>query len=172
MLLVEDELLIDATGNAAVEESAPAPPAQPKNAETMHVDFEGRPNFAPAQGESESHRAETRKVLIPPHRVTPLRKSWSKIYPPLVEHLKLQVRMNERKKQVELRTSKHTLDTVSDPALREAWTESDQGALTKAADFVQAFSLVSLSASGLPAEGLYLIRSRASMLTMLSPCFG
>jgi rRNA processing protein Krr1/Pno1 len=47
-------------------------------------------------------------------------------YPPLVQHLKLQVRMNANKKAVELRTSKHTTDT---------------GALQKGEDFVKAFSL-------------------------------
>ena len=58
--------------------------------------------------------------------MTPLKATWPKIYPPLVEHLKLQVRMNVKSKAVELRTSKHTTDT---------------GALQKGADFVQAFCL-------------------------------
>lgn len=71
-------------------------------------------------------RVETRKVPIPPHRMTPLKASWSKIYPPLVEHLKLQVRMNIKNRAVELRSSKHT---------------ADAGALQKGEDFVKAFSL-------------------------------
>jgi RNA-binding protein PNO1 len=58
--------------------------------------------------------------------MTPLKATWPKIYPPLVEHLKLQVRMNIKSKAVELRTSKYTSDT---------------GALQKGADFVQAFCL-------------------------------
>ena len=58
--------------------------------------------------------------------MTPLRKSWPKIYPPLVEHLKLQVRMNLKSKSVELRTSKYTLDT---------------GSLQKGEDFVKAFTM-------------------------------
>lgn len=58
--------------------------------------------------------------------MTPLKASWPKIYPPLVEHLKLQVRMNIKNRAVELRTSKHT---------------TDQGALQKGEDFVRAFSL-------------------------------
>lgn len=93
----------------------------------MLIDEEGRPRF-PAAKEVERHnRAETRKVLIPPHRMTPLKTSWPKIYPPLVEHLKLQVRMNVKAKAVELRTSpKHT---------------TDAGALQKGEDFVKAFSL-------------------------------
>ncbi len=58
--------------------------------------------------------------------MTPLKASWTKIYPPLVEHLKLQVRMNVKSRAVELRTSKHTVDS---------------GALQKGEDFVKAFSL-------------------------------
>jgi RNA-binding protein PNO1 len=46
--------------------------------------------------------------------------------PAVVDHLKLQVRMNLKNKAVELRTSKHTIDT---------------GALQKGEDFVKAFSL-------------------------------
>ncbi|KAH8053809.1 RNA binding-protein [Aureococcus anophagefferens] len=39
---------------------------------------------------------EYRKVRIPSHRYTPLRKSWPLIVTPLVEQLKLQVRFNPR----------------------------------------------------------------------------
>lgn len=69
---------------------------------------------------------ESRKVSIPPHRMTPLKTAWPKMFPPLVEHLLLQVKMNLKDKAVELRTSKKTVDT---------------GALQKGADFVKAFSL-------------------------------
>lgn len=58
--------------------------------------------------------------------MAPLKSAWPKIYPPLVEHLKLQVRMNLKDKAVELRSSAITSDT---------------GALQKGADFVKAFSL-------------------------------
>jgi RNA-binding protein PNO1 len=92
----------------------------------MTIDEEGRPHFTPSLTSTESLRVETRKVPIPPHRMTPLKNEWTKIYPPLVEHLKLQVRMNVPRKTVELRTSKHTLDT---------------GALQKGEDFVKAFTL-------------------------------
>jgi rRNA processing protein Krr1/Pno1 len=55
-----------------------------------------------------------------------LKAAWPKLYPPLVEHLKLQVRMNTKNKAVELRTSKHTIAP---------------GALQQGEDFVKAFSL-------------------------------
>ena len=48
------------------------------------------------------------------------------IYPPIVEHLKLQVRVNVKSKAVELRTSSGTTDT---------------GALQRGSDFILAFSL-------------------------------
>ncbi|KIW17592.1 pre-rRNA-processing protein PNO1 [Exophiala spinifera] len=95
---------------------------------SMQLDEEGRPRFAPAaQADSlTTVRIQSRKVPIPPHRMTPLKTSWPKIYPPLVEHLKLQVRMNIKSKAVELRTSKFT---------------TDSGALQKGEDFVKAFTL-------------------------------
>ena len=37
---------------------------------------------------------EMRKVPIPPHRFTPLRENWLKIFTPIVEHLHLQIRFN------------------------------------------------------------------------------
>ena len=92
----------------------------------MQIDTEGRPKFGPAATSSLAHRVDSRKVPIPPHRMTPLKSAWPKIYPPLVENLKLQVRMNVKSKAVELRTSKHT-------------TES--GAIQKGEDFLKAFTL-------------------------------
>jgi RNA-binding protein PNO1 len=56
----------------------------------MEIDSEGRPIFAPAVNIPQTFRAEARKVPIPPHRFTPLKNNWSKIYQPLVNHLHLQ----------------------------------------------------------------------------------
>ncbi|KAF2757084.1 hypothetical protein EJ05DRAFT_539162 [Pseudovirgaria hyperparasitica] len=98
--------------------------------DTMEIDPESRPHFAPASTSTTSpstQSRDTRKVRIPPHSMTPLKKQWAdKVTPPLVEHLKLQVRMNLREKAVELRTSKDT---------------TDAGALQKGEDFVRALSL-------------------------------
>ena len=92
----------------------------------MQIDTDSRPLFDAEQTIAQRHRSETRKVAVPPHRMTPLKSAWPKIYPPLVEHLKLQVRMNIKSRAIELRTSKYTTDT---------------GALQKGADFIQAFCL-------------------------------
>ncbi|KAL8795770.1 MAG: hypothetical protein Q9195_001822 [Heterodermia aff. obscurata] len=118
-----DDLLVDITKIASVGTQSST---QQMDDTEMQVDEEGRPRFPPAKLVDGPHTAETRKVLIPPHRMTPLKVSWPKIYPPLVEHLKLQVRMNIKAKAVELRSSKHT---------------TDPGALQKGEDFVKAFSL-------------------------------
>jgi len=116
----QDELLLDTPSTDATAVHIAA------GDDEMHIDEEGRPRFAPAKNTDGPARVEVRKVPVPPHRMTPLKATWPKIYPPLVEHLKLQVRMNVKSKAVELRTSKHTTDT---------------GALQKGADFVQAFCL-------------------------------
>ena len=116
--------MIDTT--AAPDTTTNVPPTAPNKTTPMQIDEEGRPLFAPAKEVEGPHRIETRKVIIPPHRMTPLKTAWPKIYPPLVEHLKLQVRMNLRGKAVELRTWKGT---------------TDPGALQKGEDFVKAFSL-------------------------------
>ena len=58
--------------------------------------------------------------------MSPLKRHWLDLYSPLVEHMKLQVRMNVKSKTVELRTSN---------------TTDDDGALQKGADFVRAFAL-------------------------------
>jgi RNA-binding protein PNO1 len=92
----------------------------------MELDAENDALFPPEQAGKARHRREERKVRVPPHRMSPLKANWAKIYPPLVEHLKLQVRMNIASKAVELRTSSRTTDT---------------GAIQKGADFIQAFCL-------------------------------
>ncbi|XP_065186428.1 RNA-binding protein PNO1-like [Sycon ciliatum] len=69
---------------------------------------------------------EIRKVPVPPHRYTPLKDSWMKIFTPVVDHLHLQIRFNLNTRNVELRSSAKTKDI---------------GAIQKGADFVRAFML-------------------------------
>lgn len=92
----------------------------------MQIDEEGRPKFPPAKDVKKSHRAEARKVLVPPNRISAFKSNWPKIYPPLVGHLNLQVRMNVSARAVEMRSSIYTVDP---------------GALQKGEDFVRAFCL-------------------------------
>lgn len=102
--------------------------AQKQESKGVVLDDQGKPRFGSAnKSAGERVKLESRKVGVPPHRMTPLRNNWTKIYPPLVEHLKLQVRMNLKTKSVELRSHpRHT---------------TDPGALQKGADFIKAFTL-------------------------------
>ncbi|KAF4123328.1 RNA-binding protein PNO1 [Geosmithia morbida] len=121
----QTDFVLGSTNMDASEMDAVLEPVKDTN-EDMKMDEEGRPQFAPARDIDPVTRVETRKIPVPPHRMTPLKQAWSSIYPPLVEHLKLQCRMNIKRKTVELRTSKHT---------------ADSGALQKGEDFVKAFTL-------------------------------
>ncbi|BGP18518.1 hypothetical protein JCM10213_002967 [Rhodosporidiobolus nylandii] len=81
-------------------------------------------SFAPVTHHNASGLTQRRKIGIPPHRMTPLKRDWIKIYTPLVEECGLQVRMNVPKRQIEMKTSKHTPHPSS---------------LTRAADFLAAY---------------------------------
>ncbi|WVR08752.1 pre-rRNA-processing protein PNO1 [Kwoniella sp. DSM 27419] len=80
----------------------------------------------PQSAQSAAIKGEFRRVPIPPHRMTPLKKEWINLYTPMVEMLGLQVRMNVMRRSVEIKSSTHTVDT---------------GAIQKGADFVKAFAL-------------------------------
>jgi len=83
-----------------------------------------RPAFPPMKKEKLADGSEVRKIPVPSNRYTPLKENWLKIFEPIVEHLKLQVRFNLKTRQVEIRTCKDTEDVTN---------------LQKAADFVRAF---------------------------------
>ncbi|KAI5961869.1 PNO1 [Candida pseudojiufengensis] len=118
----DDEMLID-TENVPITSTDST--TQISNT-TPDLDETGKPKFTTESNSNMKVKLESRKVPVPPHRMTPLKNVWTKIFPPLVDHLKLQVRMNLKTKTVELRTNKFT---------------TDPGALQKGADFVKAFTL-------------------------------
>ncbi|KAF1803418.1 hypothetical protein FB192DRAFT_1368088 [Mucor lusitanicus] len=116
----EDDVIIDAT--ALPSRSADQDVAMEEDNTTSD-----KPNFAPASAaELKKVVKGSRKIPIPPHRMSPLKRHWLEIYSPLVEHMKLQVRMNVKTKTVELKTSPQT---------------EDEGSLQKGADFLRAFAL-------------------------------
>ncbi len=63
---------------------------------------------------------------MPPNRFNPLKDNWMKIYTPIVDYLKLQIRFNLKSRNIELKTCPETIDI---------------GSLQKAADFLRAFCL-------------------------------
>ncbi|KIL00917.1 hypothetical protein PAXRUDRAFT_821118 [Paxillus rubicundulus Ve08.2h10] len=106
----DDELMIDIDpGSVPQPSSAPSFPVLPASALRSTV-----------------LKSESRRIPIPPHRMTPIKKDWINIFSPLTEILGLQVRMNVQRRCVEIRTSKHTKDI---------------GAIQKGADFVKAYAL-------------------------------
>eukprot|EP00729_Bicosta_minor_P005423 gene5423-30012_t len=94
--------------------------------DTQMEDDVGRPSFPAISAVDAQGDDEMRRVSVPPHRLTPLKENWDKIFAPIVEHMKLQVRMNLQLRAVELKTFEGTVDP---------------SALQKSADFVKAFML-------------------------------
>lgn len=128
---------------------------------TMSLDPTLKPTFQPlskasaqsARDALDVTRGSLRKVAIPPHRMTPLKSEWSKIYTPLVEMAGLQVRMNVKRKTVEIKVSsghcvcclvRESSLLISPPvlfSLQSSKHTPDVSMLQKGADFVKAFAL-------------------------------
>ncbi|KPM11580.1 putative ribosome biogenesis protein [Sarcoptes scabiei] len=84
-----------------------------------------RPKFEPiSMTDLMNSSDDYRKILIPSHRVAPLKRNWLKIVTPIVEHLKLQIRYNIRPRCIEIRSSSET---------------KDRNSIIKASEFIQAF---------------------------------
>ncbi|KAF5094403.1 hypothetical protein D0Z00_003553 [Geotrichum galactomycetum] len=125
----EEEVLINPSGSVPADEAMDtteeaAVPVPASNSLTL--DQDGKPRFASVAESGKAVRFAQRNIPIPPHRFTPLKASWAKIYQPLVEHLHLQVRMDVRNKKIQIRTCKLT---------------TDPGAIQKGDDFIRAFNL-------------------------------
>ena len=83
--------------------------------------------FPPIKREKLADGCEVRKIPVPRHRYSPLKENWMKVFEPVVEHLKLQIRFNLKTRNVEVRTCKDTEDVTL---------------LQKAADFVKVKLLI------------------------------
>ncbi|XP_047972038.1 RNA-binding protein PNO1 [Salvia hispanica] len=102
-------------------EAAAAPPKKPP------VLFAQKPNFRPLSAhEISDGQIQFRKISVPPHRYTPLKKAWLEIYTPIYDEMKIDIRMNLKARRVELKTRHDTPDVSN---------------LQKCADFVHAFML-------------------------------
>lgn len=85
-----------------------------------------KPEFPALTPKQQGMRRQLRRVTVPPHRITPLKNAWMQMIAPVVEHMKLQVRMNTKRKAVEIRNTGGT---------------GDIGYLQKASDYFRAFML-------------------------------
>ena len=127
--VVESRILESAMEEAggAEEEEEEEEPSGGKRVRSNAGEAVKKPQFASLTAhEASGGKSEFRRIPVPPHRYSPLRKDWMRLYTPIVEHLKLDVRMNARNRSVEIKTSKHT---------------DDIDTLQKAADFVRAYLL-------------------------------
>merc|ERR1712110_200172 len=98
-----------------------------KGPQAMDVEKESSETAQPSKAKREKNdETEVRKVRVPSHRYGPLKEDWMKIFTPVVEHLKLQIRFNLKSRHVEIKMGKEAQDIAS---------------LQKAADFVKAFIL-------------------------------
>lgn len=85
-----------------------------------------KPQFPALTPKQQGLKRQLRRIAVPAHRLAPLKASWITLIEPLLEHMKLQVRMNTKRRAVEIRNSEQT---------------SDIGYLQKAADYMKAFML-------------------------------
>jgi len=127
----DDEVMID-TDLSATTGTAPA----------------SAPSFPALTGSAlqASLKSEMRRIPIPPHRVSPLKKDWVNIFGPLTEILGLQVRMNVQRKAVEVRVSVSysilsLIISYLCPVHQTSKHTEEVGSLQKGADFVKAYAL-------------------------------
>jgi RNA-binding protein PNO1 len=69
-------------------------------------------------------KVDYRRILVPMNRMKPLKENWTTIVKALVEHMKIQVKMNTKAKCVEMRSCESTTDV---------------SALQKSEEFLKAF---------------------------------
>ncbi|GAB4845796.1 hypothetical protein Ancab_039205, partial [Ancistrocladus abbreviatus] len=68
-----------------------------------------KPKFEPLKAhEISGGQVQFRKVSVPPHRHTPLKKAWMEIYTPIYEQMKIDIRMNLKSRKVEIKTRADT----------------------------------------------------------------
>lgn len=61
--------------------------------------------FPALKSHSTKSSALFQRVSVPPHRMTPLKRDWIKIYTPLVQECRLQIRMNVKRRAVEIKVA-------------------------------------------------------------------
>lgn len=53
-----------------------------------------KPKFAALSAQEMDGKVEFRRIPVPPHRYSPLKKNWMEIYNPVYEQMKIDIRMN------------------------------------------------------------------------------
>ena len=97
---------------------------RPGHEEVVQMERAGlaKPTRAPGVTLTGSN-TQYRQIYVPPHRFTPIKTNWQAFARPIVQSLKLQIRMNIRTRSVELRSCQYTQD-LSAIARAEAYTRA------------------------------------------------
>lgn len=90
--------------NEHVEELTKLETVQKKGGDNEEIEFDKIKVSDLAAGKKDEYR----RIPVPRHRLTPLRQNWDSILKTLVEHMKLQVRMNTKRHAIELKVSNQT----------------------------------------------------------------
>jgi hypothetical protein len=96
----DDEMLIDDTPPTASTSTAIQSDEVGTSTSTLF-----QPLSVKASSAAAGLKNEMRRIPIPPHRMTPLKKEWVNVYGPLVEMMGLVVRMNVKRRCVEMKVS-------------------------------------------------------------------
>lgn len=104
-MAVDGEECSDEEDDDVLIAPAPAGPSGTSIAEPTSTAGASSSGFAPlpASATSAVLKNEFRRIPIPPHRMSPLKRDWVNLYTPMVEMLGLQVRMNVKRRAVELK---------------------------------------------------------------------
>ncbi|OEH80109.1 RNA-binding protein [Cyclospora cayetanensis] len=98
---------------------------------------------AAAKGKDQQEQPFIRRLPVPQHRYTPLRQQWVDLIRPLIMHMRLQVRMNVKRRCVELRAAPPPTGAAAAAGAVAAKLQlgDDNARLGKGADYVRAFLL-------------------------------
>ncbi|BBH04449.1 hypothetical protein Prudu_015595 [Prunus dulcis] len=108
MLVQKSDQLKMQSNEAPVSMEVEAVPSEPSSASAA---LPPKPIFEPLKAhEMSDGRVQFRKVSVPPHRYSPLKKVWLDIYTPVYEQMKIDIRMNLKGRKVELKTRADTPD--------------------------------------------------------------
>lgn len=128
-----NDALEDEDGTAMAEEAPPGAPGVKRGEQSAK---KGSKRGAVKEKEQQE-QPFIRRLPVPQHRYTPLRQQWVELIRPLIMHMKLQVRMNVKRRCVELRAAPAPADTPAVGA--NAQLGDDNTRLGKGADYVRAF---------------------------------
>ena len=98
--------------------------AEDNNIQMTGIDVDYTNNIQNNENTKIKIKQDYRRIIVPSNRLKPLKENWVTIVKALVDHMKIQVKMNVKMKCVEIRSSENT---------------EDVSALQKSEEFLKAF---------------------------------